>query len=58
VRLCAKLLWSDLGLPIISLWIVGLTNAYNFMDGIDGITGGHAVITGFSWVMLQRFSVE
>src|SRR6266404_3185042 len=28
-----------LGLIITFLWIVGLTNAYNFMDGIDGIAG-------------------
>ena len=28
------------------LWIVGLTNAYNFMDGIDGIAGGQAIIAG------------
>jgi UDP-N-acetylmuramyl pentapeptide phosphotransferase/UDP-N-acetylglucosamine-1-phosphate transferase len=25
---------SLLGLPITFLWIVGLTNAYNFMDGM------------------------
>lgn len=28
------------------LWVVGLTNAYNFMDGIDGIAGAQAVVTG------------
>jgi len=26
------------------LWIVGLTNAFNFMDGLDGLMGGVAVI--------------
>jgi UDP-N-acetylmuramyl pentapeptide phosphotransferase/UDP-N-acetylglucosamine-1-phosphate transferase len=41
-----------LGLPITFLWIVGLTNAYNFMDGIDGIAGGQAVVAGFGWVIL------
>ncbi|MEW6636031.1 MAG: glycosyl transferase [Actinomycetota bacterium] len=30
------------------LWIVALCNAYNFMDGIDGITGGVAVINALS----------
>jgi len=31
--------------PLITLlWMVGLTNAYNFMDGIDGLAGGTAVI--------------
>lgn len=27
------------------LWVVGLTNAYNFMDGIDGIAGMQALVT-------------
>ena len=30
-------------------WIVGLTNAYNFMDGIDGLAGGQAVLAGAGW---------
>jgi UDP-N-acetylmuramyl pentapeptide phosphotransferase/UDP-N-acetylglucosamine-1-phosphate transferase len=40
------------GLPITFLWIVGLTNAYNFMDGIDGIAGGQAVVAGLGWAIL------
>src|SRR5215211_6523146 len=30
------------GILITFFWIVGLTNAYNFMDGIDGNAGGVA----------------
>ena len=41
-----------LGLIITLLWIVGLTNAYNFMDGIDGIAGGQAVVAGIGWAAL------
>ena len=41
-----------LGLIITFLWIVGLTNAYNFMDGIDGIAGGQAVVAGMGWAVL------
>ena len=26
------------------VWIVGLTNAYNFMDGTDGLAGGQGVV--------------
>ena len=37
------------GLTLTFLWIVGLTNAYNFMDGIDGIAGGQAVVAGLGW---------
>ena len=40
------------GVPITFLWITGLTNAYNFMDGIDGIAGGQAVVAGLGWAVL------
>lgn len=33
-----------LAYPLTLVWIVGLTNAFNFMDGIDGISGGTAVL--------------
>jgi len=41
-----------LGLPVSFLWLVGFTNAYNFMDGIDGIAGGQAVVAGVGWTTL------
>ena len=31
------------------LWIVMLTNAYNYMDGIDGLAGGQAILAGGLW---------
>jgi UDP-N-acetylmuramyl pentapeptide phosphotransferase/UDP-N-acetylglucosamine-1-phosphate transferase len=34
------------GWPLTILWIVGLTNAFNFMDGIDGIAGITAAAAG------------
>jgi UDP-N-acetylmuramyl pentapeptide phosphotransferase/UDP-N-acetylglucosamine-1-phosphate transferase len=45
-----------IGLPVTFLWIVGLTNAYNFMDGIDGIAGGQAVVAGLGWGVLGCLS--
>jgi len=42
-----------LGIPgaiLTIVWIVGLTNAYNFMDGLDGMVGGQAVAAGLGWV--------
>jgi UDP-N-acetylmuramyl pentapeptide phosphotransferase/UDP-N-acetylglucosamine-1-phosphate transferase len=46
---CCKLgLW---GWGLTLLWIVGLTNAYNFMDGIDGIAGSQAVMAGLGWTI-------
>lgn len=32
--------------PLTIIWIVGLTNAFNFMDGIDGMAATGAVIGG------------
>jgi Fuc2NAc and GlcNAc transferase len=32
-------------------WGVGLTNVYNFMDGIDGIAGIQAVVAGLGWAV-------
>lgn len=33
-----------LGYPLTVLWVVALTNIFNFMDGLDGLAGGTAVI--------------
>ena len=37
---------------VVLAWIVGLTNAYNFMDGIDGIAAGQAIVAGIGWTLL------
>jgi UDP-N-acetylmuramyl pentapeptide phosphotransferase/UDP-N-acetylglucosamine-1-phosphate transferase len=42
----------SIGIPVALLWIMGLTNAYNFMDGIDGIAGGQAVVAGLGWAII------
>lgn len=39
-------LWS-----LLTIWIVGTLNIYNFMDGIDGIAGVQAGIAGVAWVL-------
>ena len=44
------------GVVITFLWIIGLTNAYNFMDGIDGMAGGVAVSAGLGWMWLSSAS--
>lgn len=41
-----------LGIAITFLWIIGLTNAYNFMDGIDGLAGGVGLGAGIGWMWL------
>jgi len=58
--------WHSINIPLIGqlylgwfspvvtfLWIVGLTNAYNFMDGI---AGGQAVVAGAGWAALGSLS--
>lgn len=37
------------------LWIIGLTNAYNFMDGLDGLIGGVTVIAGIYFMAICYF---
>lgn len=44
------------GLPFTLLWIVGLTNAFNFMDGIDGIAGTQALTAGAGWLAIGLYS--
>lgn len=46
------------GLLLSFIWIVGLTNAYNFMDGIDGIAGSQAVIAGLGWALIGFWSEQ
>jgi UDP-N-acetylmuramyl pentapeptide phosphotransferase/UDP-N-acetylglucosamine-1-phosphate transferase len=47
-------LWRvDLGwmaIPLTILLVAGLTNAYNFMDGVDGIAGSQGAIAGCGWI--------
>lgn len=61
--------WSELALPLAGqvplswagcplglLWMVGMTNAYNFMDGIDGIAAGQAIVAGLAWAVIGHLS--
>ena len=40
---------SWFGIALTLVWVIGLINAYNFMDGIDGLAGAQAVIAGGAW---------
>ncbi|HHV92915.1 MAG TPA: undecaprenyl/decaprenyl-phosphate alpha-N-acetylglucosaminyl 1-phosphate transferase, partial [Firmicutes bacterium] len=37
-----------LGIPLTILWIVAVTNMFNFIDGLDGLAAGVAVIASIS----------
>jgi UDP-GlcNAc:undecaprenyl-phosphate GlcNAc-1-phosphate transferase len=38
--------------PISFLWIMGLTNAFNFMDGLDGLAAGTAAIASLFFLVI------
>jgi UDP-GlcNAc:undecaprenyl-phosphate/decaprenyl-phosphate GlcNAc-1-phosphate transferase len=40
------------GTIAIALWLTGFVNAFNFMDGINGISGAHATIAGVVYAAL------
>ena len=49
-------LWRIPLLILGALWIVALVNAFNFMDGIDGIVGGTALVNALFLFALAHFS--
>ena len=51
IPLIGELQLGIIGIPITLLWIVGLINAYNFMDGIDGISGSVALTAALGWIL-------
>jgi UDP-GlcNAc:undecaprenyl-phosphate GlcNAc-1-phosphate transferase len=46
--------WADLLLTL--LWLVGVTNAFNLLDNMDGLSGGIAAIAAAFFVLMSAFS--
>jgi len=44
-----------IGIILTFFWIIWLTNAYNFMDGIDGIAGTQGLTAGIGWLLIGFF---
>jgi UDP-N-acetylmuramyl pentapeptide phosphotransferase/UDP-N-acetylglucosamine-1-phosphate transferase len=45
--------WAEALLAVVGfLWIAGYTNAFNFMDGINGLAAGQAAVTGLGTAAL------
>ncbi len=38
--------------PILVVWVVGMMNAINFLDNMDGIAGGVLAVTSFAFLLL------
>jgi len=60
----AVLLAAGLGLPAperaltglaAAVWLVGFVNAFNFMDGVNGISGAHALVGGVAYACLGEW---
>lgn len=39
-------------IAVIALWLTGATNAFNFMDGVDGIGACQAIAAGLGWAAI------
>lgn len=50
--------WAWLFLPVGFLFVSGYTNAFNFMDGINGIAGFQGLLTGIGTAFVLYFSGE
>lgn len=35
-----------------AVWLAGFTNAFNFMDGVNGISAAHAIVIGATYALL------
>jgi UDP-GlcNAc:undecaprenyl-phosphate GlcNAc-1-phosphate transferase len=48
--------WLDV--PVTLLWIVGITNAFNLLDNMNGLSAGVAAIAGLTFALLVARYVE
>jgi UDP-GlcNAc:undecaprenyl-phosphate GlcNAc-1-phosphate transferase len=46
VTITAFLSWRPASFVLTVLWVVGLTNAFNFLDNMNGLAGGLACVSG------------
>lgn len=44
--------WRIVVTLAVIFWIVAFVNAFNFMDGIDGLSVAQAVVAGLTWVLV------
>jgi UDP-GlcNAc:undecaprenyl-phosphate GlcNAc-1-phosphate transferase len=50
------LLLQGFSMPVTMLWLVGLTNAVNFIDGVDGLASGVGMISTLALVVVALFT--
>lgn len=47
-----------LSMPLTLIWIIGVTNAFNLLDNIDGLAGGVAAISAFILFLNSQFIIS
>ncbi|MEM0951506.1 MAG: MraY family glycosyltransferase [Cyanobacteria bacterium P01_H01_bin.74] len=50
------LILNALSLPVTILWIMGLMNAVNFIDGIDGLASGVTLLSAITLTIIAMFT--
>lgn len=45
---------SWLSIPITIIWVVGITNTLNLIDGLDGLSAGVAMISSFAFMLVAH----
>ena len=51
--------WGNISEIIITMfWVVGVTNAYNYLDGLDGLAAGSAVVNLFCFAAILYGSAQ
>jgi len=47
--------WEGLCVAVVLVWLVGYVNAFNFMDGINGIAVGQVLVAGVAWFAIGHW---
>ena len=48
--------WSWLNLALTLIWVVGITNAFNLLDNMDGLSGGVTTVAASFFLLLAAMS--
>lgn len=52
------LILNALSLPVTAIWIIGLMNAVNFIDGIDGLAAGITLFSALTLTIIAMFTAQ
>ena len=55
-RLTGPLVWRCAAAVGATFWLVAFVNAFNFMDGINGISVAQAVVAGATWALVGSYA--